>query len=131
MKPLILFPLFFTLLIGCGSQPPQPPFVGNGNPGQIKAIVFYDDNKNGVMDGNETGALQRLAISQEVSCPPSSTPNFVETDVNGQSLFMDLKPGKYCVFVDNNSGMTTKMTQEVYVSSDQELVVMFGIVRPQ
>ena len=60
------------------------------------------------MDGNETGALQRLAISQEISCPPSSTPNFVKTDINGQSLFMDLKPGKYCVFVDNNSGLTTK-----------------------
>ena len=130
MKRLILFTLFFTLLVGCGSQPPRPPFVDNGNPGQIKAVVFYDNNKNGVMDSSETGAPLWVAISQEVSCPPSGTPNFVETDVNGQSLFMDLKPGKYCVFVDNNSGMTTKMTQEVYVSSDQELVVMFGIVRP-
>ena len=63
MKRLILFTLFFTLLIGCGSQPPQPPFVDNGNPGQIKAIVFYDDNKNGVMDSNEIGALQRLATT--------------------------------------------------------------------
>src|SRR5687767_13787732 len=127
MKPLILFTLFFTLLIGCGSQ---PAFVDNGNPGQIKAVVFYDGNTNGVMDGSEIGAPMRVAISQEVSCPPSGTPNFVETDVNGQSLFMDLKPGKYCVFVDNNSGLTTKMTQEIYVSSDQELVVMFGIVQP-
>ena len=128
MKPLILFTLFLTLLIGCDSQ---PAFVDNGDPGQIKAVVFYDNNKNSVMDSSETGAPLRVAISQEVSCPPSGIPNFVETDVNGESLFTDLKPGKYCVFVDNNSGMTTKMTQEVYLSSDQELVVMFGIVRPQ
>ena len=127
MKRLFSFVLLLALLTGCRSQ---PAFVDNGNPGQIKAVVFYDGNTNGVMDGSEIGAPMRVAISQEVSCPPSGTPNFVETDVNGQSLFMDLKPGKYCVFVDNNSGLTTKMTQEIYVSSDQELVIMFGIVRP-
>jgi uncharacterized protein (DUF2141 family) len=127
MKLLMWFTVFFTLLAGCSSQ---PAFVDNGNPGQIKAVVFYDDNKNSTMDAGEIGAPLRVAISQEVSCPPSGTPNFVETDANGETIFTELKPGKYCVFVDNNSGMTTKMNQEGYVSSDQELVVMFGVVRP-
>jgi len=126
MKRLLVLGLTLVLLGACDSQ---PPFVDNGNPGQIKAVGFYDDNKNIVMDSGEIGAPLRVAISQEVSCPPSGTPNFVETDVNGVSLFTDLKPGKYCVFVDNNPGMTTKITQEVYVSSDQVTTVMFGMVR--
>lgn len=126
MKNLLIYGLALVFLVACDSE---PTFVDNGNPGQIRAIVFYDDNKNGALDSNETGAPLGVAISQEVSCPPSSAPSFVQTDANGESFFTDLKPGKYCVFVDNNSGMTTKLTQEVYVSSDEVTTIVFGLVR--
>ena len=127
MRVLLVLTLSFVLLAACGTE---PAFVDNGNPGQIKAVVFYDDNKNSAMDGGETGAPLGVAISTEVSCPPTSTPNFVQTDARGESVFTDLKPGKYCVFVENNAGTTTKLAQEVYVSSDQVATVMFGLVRP-
>ncbi|MBC7879297.1 MAG: hypothetical protein H7Y59_19175 [Anaerolineales bacterium] len=126
MKRLLIFTLLFTLLTGCDSK---PPYTDNGNPGQIKAVVFYDDNKNGTMDSGETGASQQVAISQEVSCPPSSLPDYVPTDANGEIVFKDLKPGKYCVATDYGFGFTTKLTQEVYVSSDLVTTVMFGLVR--
>ncbi|MEP7134875.1 MAG: hypothetical protein ABI904_08080 [Chloroflexota bacterium] len=127
MKRLLIFGLMLVLLAACDSK---PAYTDNGNPGQIKAVAFYDDNKNGAMDDSEAGAPQRVAISQEVSCPPTSTPNYVQTDTDGAVLFKDLKPGMYCVFVDNGYGLTTKMTLDVYVSSDQVTTVVFGIVKP-
>ena len=123
-KILLLVILSF-LLAGCKTK---PTYTDNGNPGEIKAVVFYDDNKNGTMDNSETGAPQRVAITQDVSCAPGN-PDFVSTDTNGEVLFKDLKPGRYCVFVDNGYGMTTKMQLQVYVSSDMVNVVSFGIVR--
>ena len=126
MKRLLIFVLALALLAGCQSR---PDYTDNGNPGQIKAVVFYDDNKNGTMDSGESGALQRVAITQEVTCTPTGTPNFVQTDLNGVTMFRDLKPGMYCVFVDNGYGMTTKMGYQVYVSSDLVTTVMFGVVR--
>jgi len=126
MKRILVFGLVLVLLAACTSQ---PTYTDNGNPGQIKAVVFYDDNKNGVMDGGEVGAPQRVAISQDVSCPPTTTPNFIGTDASGVVTFNDLKPGMYCVFVDNGSGMTTKLTNQVYVSSDMVTTVYFGVVR--
>ncbi len=124
-KILLTTVILVVLLAGCGKQ---PTYTDNGNPGQIKAVVFYDDNKNGVMDSGETGAPQRVAISQEVTCTPAD-PEYVSTDADGEVLFKDLKPGRYCVFVGNGYGMTTKMLLEVYVSSDLVTVAPFGIVR--
>jgi hypothetical protein len=126
MKSFLVIVLALALLAGCQSQ---PPYTDNGNPGQIKVVAFYDANKNGAMDSGETGAQARFAISQEVSCPPSGTPSYAETDTTGVLLFKDLKPGRYCVFIDNGFMITTKMTQEVYVSSDLVTTVMFGMVK--
>lgn len=46
---VILFGLLLTLLAGCTNQ---PPFVNNGNPGQIKAIEFYDQQSIQPADKN-------------------------------------------------------------------------------
>jgi uncharacterized protein (DUF2141 family) len=128
MKHLMVFIFFFVLLTGCQSQ---PAFTDNGNPGQIKAVVFYDDNRNGVMDGGETGAQIEIGISQDISCPASSQDKVtnIQADANGAVIFKDLKPGKYCVNLNGNYNNTTKLTQEVYVSSDLITTVMFGIVK--
>jgi uncharacterized protein (DUF2141 family) len=130
MKHLFSFVLILVLLTGCSSQ---PAFVDIGSPGQIKVFVYYDDNQNGTMDTDETGAQAEFGISQDISCPPASQEKItaIMTNIDGAGLFKDLKPGRYCVSpFSNGLSMTTKMTQEVYVSSDQELVVMFGVVRP-
>ena len=85
------------------------------------------------MDTSESGAQVKLGVSQDISCPPASQEKItsIMPDINGVGLFKDLKPGRYCVVpFSNGIPMTTKMTQEVYVSSDQELVVMFGVLKP-
>ncbi|MEP7134869.1 MAG: SdrD B-like domain-containing protein [Chloroflexota bacterium] len=128
MKRLVIFGLILVLLTACGKS--EPPYTDNGHPGQIKAVVFFDDNKNGTMDNNEAGAPQRVATTREVTCTPAQ-PNFVPTDANGEVLFKDLKPGKYCVFIDNGYGMTTPIQLQVYVSSDLVTTVMFGVVKEQ
>ena len=129
MKQIFSFFLLLVLLPACSSQ---PTFVDNGNPGQIKVFVYYDDNQNGAMDTDEAGAQAKLGISQDISCPPGNQEKitWLLTGINGIGLSEDLKPGKYCVAISNGLSMTTKMTQEVYVSSDQEHVVRFGVVRP-
>ena len=127
MKRFSFLVLLLTLLYGCASQ---PLYVDNGKPGQIKVVVFYDDNENGVMDTNESGFQNKVSISQEVSCPPSSKPNWVDTDVTGVYTSNDLKPGKYCIIDSGNLSATTKLTQEVYVSSGQVTAVAFGVLRP-
>ena len=59
MKQIFSFFLLLVLLPACSSQ---PAFVDNGNPGQIKVFIYYDDNQNGVMDTDETGAQAILAF---------------------------------------------------------------------
>ena len=125
MKRLLIFGLMLVLLTACSEDKPQ--FTDNGNPGQIKAIVFYDANANGKMDSDESGVPARVAITQEISCPPVNVPTLYETDSNGVYVFTDLKPGKYCVVSESNGlSMTTKLTPEVYVSSDMVTTVYFG-----
>lgn len=128
MKAFLVFVLLLVLLTSCQSQ---PTYTDNGNPGQIKAIVFYDDNRNGAMDGGETGVQTKVGISQESSCPASNQEAVtnIETDVDGVALFKDLKPGKYCVVPYGNPTMTTKLTQEIYVSSEMITTVIFGMVK--
>lgn len=128
MKHLLVFAVFFVMLAGCQSQ---PAFTDNGNPGQIKAVVFYDDNRNGIMDSGETSAQIEVGISQDISCPASSQDKVtnIQADETGTVIFKDLKPGKYCVNLNGNYNNTTKATQEIYVSSDTITAVMFGIVR--
>jgi hypothetical protein len=129
VKRLLVFVLIFAWLAGCDNK---PLFTDNGNSGQIKVVAFYDDNHNGTMDSNETGAQVKMTISQDVSCPSSSLDKdtILNTSADGVALFMNLKPGKYCVAPGDNLSMTTKMTQDVYVSSDMISEVMFGVVKP-
>jgi uncharacterized protein (DUF2141 family) len=130
MKRLFLLFVFLSaLLAGCENQ---PPFADNGNPGTIKVIAFYDDNQNGVLDAGEAGAVAKVGLSQDVSCPPTSRDKMtiVDTDAEGIGWFGDLKPGQYCISMAENQSMTTKITRQVFVSSDQETVVVFGIVKP-
>ena len=129
MKRLLLFVLMIVLLTACSES--EPLFTDNGNPGQIKAVVFFDDNQNGIMDGGETGApSHRLALADRVGCT-SSTGNlyFVPTDSDGVVNFSDLKPGRYCVAIDNGYSTTTKLNLDAYVSSDMVTTVIFGVVR--
>lgn len=128
MKRLLILGLMLVLLTACGESESQ--FTDNGNPGQIKVIVFIDANSNGTMEASESGTASRVAIAQEVSCPPTSDPNLVQTDSNGTYTYQELQPGKYCVFFESNGlAVTTKMTQEVYVSSEQTTTVYFGFVK--
>jgi uncharacterized protein (DUF2141 family) len=131
MRRLLVFGLMMAFLTACGSS--KPAFTDNGNPGQIKAIVFYDDNRNGKMDSNEAGAPVEAGISQDVSCPASSLDKVTRknADAKGVVIFDALKPGKYCVGLSGNYSMTTKATQDVYVSSDMVTTVMFGIIKDQ
>ena len=128
MRASLALILSFILVASCQSE---PPYTDNGNPGQIKSVFFYDDNRNGVMDSGETGVQAEAGISQEISCPASNQDavTTTKTDVDGVALFKDLKPGKYCVGPYGNLRMTTKFYQEVYVSSDMITTVMFGIAR--
>jgi len=129
MKRLLVFGLVLVLLTACGES--KPSYTDNGNPGQIRAVFFYDDNRNGKMDAGESGVqAQAIAgIAQDISCPPTSTPAYVDTDAAGIREFKDLKPGRYCIFLNNGFTPVTKMTQEVYVNSDLVTTVHFGIAR--
>lgn len=128
MRSVVVLFLSLILLTGCQSE---ATYTDNGNPGQIKAVVFSDDNRNAVMDNSETGVRAKVGISQEISCPASNEDAVtkIDTDMDGVALFKDLKPGKYCVVPYANPKMTTKFTQEVYVSSDLITTVLFGVVR--
>jgi hypothetical protein len=126
MKKTLLTGFIMLFLVACSAA---PEIVDNGKPGQIKVILFQDDNRNQVKDKEEVGVVDLVGISQEVSCPPSNTKMIIETetDPNGESLYSDLTPGIYCVMYTGRSGTTTKLTVEVHLSSEQEIVVPFGL----
>jgi hypothetical protein len=110
------------------SSPPE--FVENGNPGHIRIVVFNDDNRNLVQDGSETGAAGQIGTSQGISCPARdpSQMSALETDASGKIRIEGLAPGNYCVQYIGSRGITTRLTQEVPVSSDQASLVIFGLV---
>lgn len=120
--------LLGVMLASCAKA---PAIIDNGNPGRIRAIVFYDTNRNGKLDAGETGPLTTVGISQDVSCPPSDERliTWTPTDANGTALIKNLHPGKYCVLADGNTGATTPLTVNVYLSSNQEVQVVFGQVK--
>lgn len=128
MKRLLVLGVMLPRLTACGGN--RPAYTDNGNPGQIQVLAYFDDNANGKMDSGEMGVQSQLIITQEVSCPPQSQPSWVDTDANGAHTFEGLKPGKYCVGIGGDYGLTTKGSQEVYVSSDATTPVYFGLIRP-
>ena len=129
MKRLLVFVFTVVLITACGKS--EPLFTDNGNPGHIKVVVFFDENQNGIMDGGDTGAPSiRLALADRVGCSSSTgSLNFVPTDTDGVVNFSDLKPGLYCVGIDNGYKTTTKLNLDAYVSSDMVTTVMFGVIR--
>jgi hypothetical protein len=121
--------LMGLVIAGCGSTgQTQTKITDNGKPGQIKAIVFYDANRNGTQDQGEPGLTDNVSISQDVSCPPSNLKNIsrADSDTTGVAVFSGLKPGRYCVAYMGTRGLTTKLTDLVDLSSEQEIQVVFG-----
>ena len=123
---------FFWLLIvsilaaGCAKS--TPAVTDNGTPGQIKITVYYDENGNNIQDSGEPGHQDRVLVGQDVSCPPTDPAKFqfYQTDDAGQVVVKDLKPGKYCVGYSGEKTMSSKLTLDVFLSSDQEAQVSFG-----
>jgi len=128
MKEVFLLLCMSILAAGCAKS--TPAITDNGLPGQIKVVVFHDANGNDVQDAGEPGLQDKVLLSQDVSCPPTdkSKMQFADTDSNGETLFKDLKPGKYCVAYFGERTMSTKMTLDVYVSSEQEAQSYFGVL---
>ena len=81
------------------------------------------------MDPGEPGFPDRVQISPENSCPPSNLENvtYADTDTNGEMTFKDLEPGPYCVAYAGSKSTTTKLAITVFLSSEQEAVVVFGV----
>ena len=126
MKKTFAILFLMAILFGCNTE---PEFIDNGKPGQIHVTVFEDQNRNGKMDQNEPGAVERVGIAQDVSCPPGNVEKITEvnSDSNGKAEFKDLKPGVYCVMHTGSRGVTTKLTVEVPLSSEQVVNVAFGL----
>lgn len=113
-------------LLGCSTE---PEFTDTGQPGQIKVVVFLDGNRNQVKDTGESGLVERVGGSQEISCPAGDKDNvsISETDPTGEIVYANLDPGIYCVAYYGSKGVTTQLTQEIPVNSGQETVVVIGI----
>jgi uncharacterized protein (DUF2141 family) len=126
MKKLFVIAVFVSLLIGCTTK---PEIIDNGQPGQIRVMVFLDENRNGKLDQGESGISEKVGISQDISCPAGNMNKVTqaETDINGETVFSELKPGVYCVALLGNRVVSTKLTQEIPLSSEQEKLVYFGI----
>ena len=126
MKKLIGVIFCGILMMGCSTQ---PEIVDNGQPGEVKVIVFLDENRNGAMDEGEPGLSDQVGLSQDVSCPAGNMDKvtIAETNPAGETVYEELKPGVYCVAYMGNKGSTTKLTVEVPLSSEQEALVAFGL----
>ena len=126
MKRLYLLVLLSIILAACARS--TPAVTDNGNPGQIKITVFYDANGNNIQDAGEPGHPDRVLIGQDGSCPPTDPAKYqlIETDEQCEALIHDLKAGKYCVAYAGDKNLSSKMTLEVLLNSDQELEVSFG-----
>lgn len=127
MKPYFLLLVF--LMVSCRAE---PEIIDNGNPGSIRFIVYHDQNRNARLDSGEPALQDQVAIAQDISCPAQNPDLFnrKETDINGEAIFTDLTPGKYCAMYMGGKGLTTKITVDVYLSSDQEALISYGISQP-
>ncbi len=125
MKKLLLLVILTIISAACAKATPE--VTDNGNPGQIKITVFYDVNSNDIQDAGEPGQQARVLIGQDISCPPTDPARYlsIETDEKGEALVADLTAGKYCVAYAGDKPMSSKMTLDVYLSSDQEVQVSF------
>ena len=127
MKKHILITMLVFLVAGCASSGPE--IVDNGQPGQIKVIVFLDTNRSGSLDSGEAPLQEQVGLSQDVSCPAQNI-DFVTlkiSDEKGELLFDGLAPGRYCISYHGELLPTTKLAFEVPLSSQQELVAYLGL----
>ena len=126
MRKLMLFVVLVFFAAGCAAQ---PQLVDNGKPGRISAVIFFDQNKNGVQDAGEPGAAGTIGLSQDVSCPAANLGKVSkkEADAQGGVFFENLKPGHYCVSYFGDKGLTTKQNRELDLSSEQTVQVFFGL----
>ncbi|MGE8225657.1 MAG: SdrD B-like domain-containing protein [Stenotrophomonas sp.] len=82
----------------------------------IAGRVYYDNNKNGIIDAGESGiANVTLQLTGTDDQAASVTPISVVTDANGAYLFDNLRPGTYTVTEptqppDTTNGITTPGT---------------------
>jgi hypothetical protein len=88
-----------------------------------------DANGSGTKDQDEPGLVDRVSISQDISCPASSIEHLraAQTDSNCETVYKDLKSGRYCVANIGNNASTTKLAFYVYLSSEEETQAYFGI----
>jgi hypothetical protein len=128
MKIAILLLVLCSFATGCAKA--TPAFSDNGNPGQIKITVFYDANGNNIQDAGEIGHQDRVLVGQDISCPPTDPAKFkfYQADDQGIAVVKNLKPGKYCVGYAGEKTMSSKLTLDVFLSSDQEAQVSFGTI---
>jgi hypothetical protein len=126
MKTVLLLLVLCFFASGCAKA--TPAVTDNGNAGQIKITVFYDKNGNNIQDAGESGHPDRVLVGQDVSCPPTDPAKFqfYQADDQGVVVVKDLKPGKYCVGYSGEKAMSSKMTLDVLLSSDQDAQVSFG-----
>ncbi len=127
MRKYLLVLLLFLSLTGCSTA--TPTVTDTGEPGSIKALIFFDANHNGALDSGEQGVQGQIILSQQLSCPPSDASKITRqpTTPDGWAVFSNLKPGKYCVGADVNVAATTRGVVEIYVSSNQEAQASFGV----
>jgi hypothetical protein len=128
MNKILLVTILLLLPTSC--SPSEPEFVDNGQPGQIKVLVFLDTNRNGTRESDETSLQEQVGLSQDVSCPAQSRElvTFLTPNSNGEAIYEALEPGKYCISYHGEMLPTTKLAFEVILSSDQELVAYLGLM---
>jgi uncharacterized protein (DUF2141 family) len=127
MKKFFFMAILSILIAACGNA--QATITDNGKPGQIKVVVYQDTNGNGTQDSDEKGFSERVLLSQKDTCPPQ-TKNYSEavTNENGEMIFADLKPGKYCVAYYGGRALTSQIAVTVNLSSEQQAEVFYGVL---
>ena len=115
-------------LSACGTN--EPEIFDNGQPGQIRVVVFHDENHNRVMDEGESGVSDEVAIGQGVSCPTGKGRDellFAQISPEGSALYLGLVPGRCCVMYTGGAITTMKLNHWVYLDSEEEVEVLFGM----
>lgn len=129
MRKIGLFGLLLVaLLAGCLKR---TEFIDNGQPGTIRVVVFNDKNQNDFKDEGEVIGGEQVAIQFEGVCPPPTRDDmvFMDTDENGEAIFEDLQPGRYCVLYMDTAGATMRLNYEIYLNSEELISIGFGVLR--
>ncbi len=74
-------------------------------------------------------SLNGCSSPRKIPAPPQ-TKNYTEavTNENGEMLFTDLNPGKYCVAYYGGRAVTSKIAVTVNLSSEQQAEVFYGVL---